>query len=187
MLEAYAQQMQGLYDQVQLSVSAQMATDTIMSVAALPEPDEDISARPELHLLQQQIAATEQQAKMARAGYLPTVALTLGYSYYDNIRLKGTMQASDGNYHPFKDTFNGSSPMALLSVSVPLFHWGTDLKKSQEGTHRGRMTLAELSSFTGLDTLALTKALDCLRMENELAEYTEYSRDYLELRLGYQL
>ncbi|MBQ4386656.1 MAG: hypothetical protein II822_03495 [Prevotella sp.] len=53
--------------------------------------------------------------------------------------------------------------------------------------NRGRMTLAELSSFTRLDTLALTKALDCLRMENELAEYTEDSRDYLELRLGYQL
>ncbi len=179
MLEAYAQQMQGLYDQVQLSVRVQMATDhdllristrqqeidyqlqkarngetlcrlalcnvigadldtpispadTVMSVAALPEPDEDISARPELHLLQQQIAATEQQAKIARAAYLPTVALTLGYTYYDNIRLKGTMQASDGNYHPFKDTFNGSSPMALLSVSVPLFHWGADLKKAKK-------------------------------------------------------
>lgn len=180
MLEAYAQQMQGLYDQVQLSVSAQMATDhdllristrqqeidyqlqkarngetlcrlalcnvigadldtpitiadTVLS-ASVPQqqPTEDISARPELHMLKQQIAASEQQAKMARAGYLPTVALTLGYSYYDNIKLKGTALADDGNYYPFKETFNGGTPMALLSVSVPLFHWGADLKKAKK-------------------------------------------------------
>ena len=53
--------------------------------------------------------------------------------------------------------------------------------------NRGRMTLAELSSFTRLDTLAIPKALDCMRMENELTEYTENGRDYLELRLGYEL
>ena len=62
-----------------------------------------------------------------------------------------------------------------------------------------RMTLSELSSFSRLDTLALTKALSLLRLdtlaltkalsllrlENELAEYTEDGREYLELKNGY--
>ena len=48
-----------------------------------------------------------------------------------------------------------------------------------------RMTLSELSSFSRLDTLALTKALSLLRLENELAEYTEDGRDYLEIKYGY--
>lgn len=53
--------------------------------------------------------------------------------------------------------------------------------------NQGRMTLAELSTFTCLDILALTRALDCLRLENELCEYAEDGKEYLELRCGYQI
>ena len=138
MLEAYARQMQGLYDQVSLSVRAQMATqndllrisakqseityqlqkarngqelcrlslaniigtdfdtpitptDTVLYAATLSQPlTENISNRPELHLLEKQVEASQQQLKMARSNYLPTVGLSLGYSHYDNIKLKGT-------------------------------------------------------------------------------------------------
>ena len=50
-----------------------------------------------------------------------------------------------------------------------------------------RMTFHELASFARLDTLALTKALCCLREEQELCEYTEDGVEYLELRCGYQI
>ena len=177
MLEAYAEQMQGLYDQVALSVRAEMATqndllristkqneisyqlqkarngaelcrlslaniigtdfdapltltDTAPYAATLSQTlTEDITARPELHLLEKQVEAKEQQVKMARANYLPTVGLSLGYSHYDNIKLKGTTLLDDGTPYSFKETIKGNSPMALLSVSVPLFHWGAEFKK----------------------------------------------------------
>lgn len=207
MLEAYSQQMQGLYDQVALSVRAQMATQndllristkqneigyqlqkarngeelcrlalaniigadvsTPISIASaeteqdassplyaqhsdsishryqpylpdidsltrphsLPPLSESIANRPELHLLEKQVEAKEQQVKMARASYLPTVGLSLGYSHYDNIKLRGTTLLDDGTPYSFTEKINGNSPMALLSVSIPVFHWGAELKK----------------------------------------------------------
>ena len=175
MLEAYAQQMQGLHDQVSLSVRAQMATendllriatkqneisyqlqkarnglqlcqlslaniiggsataditltDTILTVTPPAMLSEDIDNRPELRLLEKQVEARDLQVRMARANYLPTVALSLGYTYYDNIKLKGTTLLPDNTPYSYTEKFNGNSPMALLSVSVPLFHWGAELK-----------------------------------------------------------
>ena len=176
MLEAYSRQMQGLYDQVQLSVRAQLATendllriatkqneihyqlqkarngeqlcqlalanvigtsfdqtiiptDTLLSATAPQQLSEDITDRPELHLLQQQVKASEQQVKMARANYLPTVALMGGYSYYDRLKLRGGLPLPNGSRLNVDETFNGGRPMALLSVNVPIFHWGAELKK----------------------------------------------------------
>ena len=50
-----------------------------------------------------------------------------------------------------------------------------------------KMTLSELSSFSRLDTLALTHALKCLNDEDELLEYTEDGKLYIELRCGYHI
>ena len=176
MLEAYAQQMQGLYDQVSLSVRAQMATendllriatkqneisyqlqkarnglqlcqlslaniiggnataditpvDTILTVTPPTMLSEDIGNRPELRLLEKQVEARDLQVRMARANYLPTVALSLGYTYYDNIKLKGVTLLPDNTPYSYTEKFDGTSPMALLSVSVPVFHWGAEFKK----------------------------------------------------------
>ena len=181
MLEAYSRQMQGLYDQVQLSVRAQLATendllriatkqneihyqlqkarngeqlcqlalanvigtsfdqtiiptDTLLSATAPQQLSEDITDRPELHLLQQQVKASEQQVKMARANYLPTVALMGGYSYYDRLKLRGGLPLPNGSRLDVDETFNGGRPMALLSVNVPIFQWGAELKKVKKNS-----------------------------------------------------
>lgn len=176
MLQAYAQQMQELYNRVQLSVRVQMATendllriaskqseisyqlqkatngeqlcqlalanqigtdfeqaitpaDTVLAPTSMPQLDEDFSSRPDLHLLQQQVKANELQVKRARANYLPTVALVGMYSHYDNLKLKGALKNLDGTPINVNHTFSGGRPYALLSVNVPIFHWGAELKK----------------------------------------------------------
>lgn len=182
MLEAYARQMQGLYDQVSVSVSAQLATtndllrvstkqnevsyqlqkarngeqlcrlalanvigmddanftiDSLDMVNTLNSQrfgvgvplDEDISQRPELHLLQQQVRAGELQVKQTRSNYLPTVALIGHYSYYNRLKLKGNLPLDDGSYINLNETFHGFSPMAMLTVRVPVFHWGAEVRK----------------------------------------------------------
>ena len=182
MLEAYARQMQGLYDQVQLAVNVQMATEndllristkqneinyqlqkarngeqlcglalaniigidfekTIIPTDTLFNSQfiinnsqssglsEDFSSRPDLLLLQQQVKASEVLVKKERSNYLPTVALVGGYSHYDNLRLKGGLTLLDGRTLGIKHTFSGGSPIAMLSVGVPLLHWGAELKK----------------------------------------------------------
>ena len=176
MLQAYAQQMQELYNRVQLSVRVQMATendllriaskqseinyqlqkatngeqlcqlalanqigtdfeqtiipaDTVLAPVSMPQLSEDFSSRPDLHLLQQQVKANELQVKRARANYLPTVALVGTYSHYDNLKLKGALKNLDGTPINVNHTFSGGRPYALLSVNVPIFHWGAELKK----------------------------------------------------------
>ena len=176
MLQAYAQQMQELYNRVQLSVRVQMATendllriaskqseinyqlqkatngeqlcqlalanqigtdfeqtiipaDTVLAPVSMPQLSEDFSSRPDLHLLQQQVKANELQVKRARANYLPTVALVGTYSHYDNLKLKGALKNLDGTPTNINHTFRGGRPYALLSVNVPIFHWGAELKK----------------------------------------------------------
>ena len=78
--------------------------------------------------------------------HLPTVGLSLGYSHYDNIKLKGTAPLDDGSTYAFKETINGNSPMALLSVSIPLFHWGAEFKKVKKarlGVENARLQLQQ--------------------------------------------
>ena len=176
MLEAYARQMQGLYDKVALSVKVELATendllriatkqneisyqlqkanngellcqlalanvigtdfdmtviptDTLMQASLTDNLSEDFSTRPELILLQQQVKASEVQVKRARANYLPTVALVGTYTHYDNLKLKGSFRNLNGTPLTVSHTFSGGNPYALLSVQVPIFHWGAEVKK----------------------------------------------------------
>ena len=190
MLEAYARQMQGLYDQVQLAVDVQMATtndllrvstkqnevsyqlqkarngqqlcslalayaigadleqtivptDTVFMEQGArsngQDTNEDFSSRPDLLLLQQQVKASEVEVKRARSGYLPTLALVGNYSYHDNLKLKGALNLPGGTNFDYSHTFRGGSPHALLSLRVPVFHWGAELKRVK----KAKLSLAD--------------------------------------------
>ena len=90
---------------------------------------EDFSSRPDLLLLQQQVKASEAMVKKTRSNYLPTVALVGRISHYDNLKLKGDMNLPSFRPLGINHTISGGSPMAMLSVSVPIFHWGAEIKK----------------------------------------------------------
>jgi outer membrane protein TolC len=176
MLEAYAQQMQGLYDQVKLAAGVQMATDndllrittkqnevsyllqkarngeqlcglalaniigtdfeqtiiptdTVFNSVLSGFPAEEITDRPDLLLLQQQVKASEVLVKKERSNYLPTVALVGSYSYHDNLKLKGELNLPNGKSLDYNHTIRGGSPYAMLSLKLPIFHWGAEFKK----------------------------------------------------------
>ena len=90
---------------------------------------EDFSSRPDLLLLQEKVKASEVLVKKSRSNYLPTVALVGRYSHYDNLKLKGDLTLPNINSMGISHTISGGNPMALLSVSLPIFHWGAELKK----------------------------------------------------------
>lgn len=176
MLESLGQQMLALFNQVELSVKAQMATendllridtkrseiayqlqkarngeqlcmlalanvigrgidaeivpsDTLLITDQPTTLDENISNRPELLMLEKQVEAMKQQVKMERANYLPTVGLSLGYTHYDNIKNKGVTQLGDGTLMPYVQDVNGNMLMAMVSVNIPICHWGAEVKK----------------------------------------------------------
>lgn len=178
MLEAYARQMQGLYDQVKLANDVQMATendllrvstkqnevsyqlqkarngeqlcglalaniigadfgqaiiptDTVFSTQSAignSQLSEDISTRPDLLLLQQQVKVKEQLVKKERSNYLPTVAIIGNYSYHDNLKLVGELNLPNRTVS-YSHTYKGGSPHALFSLRLPIFHWGAEFKK----------------------------------------------------------
>lgn len=85
--------------------------------------------RPEVRLLQQQVEASEEQVRLARADMLPTVALTANYSYYGNIKLKGVTTVADGTAYPFSQNYRDGMGMVMLAVKIPIFSWGEKRKK----------------------------------------------------------
>ncbi len=106
--------------------------DSALTAEAPANLDYDISRRPETGLLRQQVAASEQQVKMKKAGYLPTVAIAGGISWFGNIRMKGTTMLPDGTPYQYTQKFDDYMPLAMLSVSIPVCHWGTEVKKVRQ-------------------------------------------------------
>lgn len=104
-------------------------TDTIFINKAPEILGTAITDRPELGLLYANIKAKEQDVKMIRSDFLPTIGLSLGYTYFGNIKIKGAMPAADGSYIPFTNSMSDGYGVGMLSVSIPLFHWGEGVKK----------------------------------------------------------
>ncbi len=95
----------------------------------LPSEGMDISNRPEIMLLKKNIDIKKQEVSMARADFLPTVGVQLGWNAYGNIKTKGWTQDEAGNYVPFTSNTKSNGFMGVLSVQIPLFHWGEGIKK----------------------------------------------------------
>lgn len=116
--------------------------DTVFSVEAISLLDENFELRPELSLLKKNVEVKETLAKKERSNFLPTIALSVGYSYYGNLKVRGTTMQPDGTPYQFEQKFSDDIPMAMLSVSIPIFHWGSEFKKAKKA--RLDVTAAQL-------------------------------------------
>ena len=153
---------------------AYQPTDTLLTAGpvccdTIAAPAIDISARPEVALLAQSVRASEQQVKMQRANLLPTLGLSIGYSHYDNMKLRGQLTSpTDGSIIPANYTISGNSPMALLSMSIPIWHWGAEWKKVKRARLDVESTRLDQQQTTRLLTIEAQNAAnnlsDSLRM-----------------------
>lgn len=116
--------------------------DTVFSVEAISQLNENFELRPELSLLKKNVEVKETLAKKERSNFLPTIALSVGYSYYGNLKMRGTTMQPDGTPYQFEQKFSDDIPMAMLSVSIPIFHWGSEFKKAKKA--RLDVTAAQL-------------------------------------------
>ncbi len=142
-------------------------TDTLIQVRMPQQLDDDISLRPELSLLHKQIAAQQQQLKMTRAGILPTVGLSVGYSYYGNMKAVaavGTENLHDGYF------------VAMASVSIPLFHWGENLKKIRRARYDIRNAELDLQKNSRLLSIEARQAVQNLTDGYTMVETAELGR-----------
>lgn len=139
-----------------------LPTDTLIQVTPPEQLDEGIDARPEFKLLKQQIAAQEQQVKMARGNILPQIGLSAGYAYYGNIKLKGMTADPQGNYIPFTQKMDDGIGLVMASVSIPLFHWGEGLRKVKKAKLDLQNAQLDLQQNSRLLTIEVRQAIQNL-------------------------
>jgi outer membrane protein TolC len=130
-------------------------TDTKINVQEPGILSNDISNRPELELLNLSIDANKQQVKMAKADYLPTVGLSLGYFRYGNIKTVTSYQLEDGTAGKYSNTTNDGLGLAMLAVKIPIFNWGTTgkkVKKAQLDLTKSELDLSKNRRLLDLQT-----------------------------------
>lgn len=134
------------------------AVDTTFVVSQPGRLASDIHSRPELLLLEKQVAAEKEQIRMARADRLPTVALTANYMYYGNIKLNG-MTDVEGALFPFSQEFRDGMGIAMLSVQIPIFHWGEVRQKIRKAQFELRNAELDLQKNTKLLNIEVQQAI----------------------------
>lgn len=127
--------------------------DTMPECRYIEFPSTDISGRPEVALLHHKIRASEQQVKLTLGDFLPTVGLSLGYNWYGNMKMKGSVDVGNGVMMPYTTKMKDNLGMAMLAVQIPIFHWGEGNKKVKRAkleVERNRLELEDNSQLMGL-------------------------------------
>ncbi|MDR1724633.1 MAG: TolC family protein [Tannerella sp.] len=110
------------------------------------------TARPEFSILDKQIELKSQQVRLVRSDFLPNVGIGANYGYLHAIEFNGS---------PLIDKASFS---ALLTVSIPVFHWGEGLNKIRAA--KAEKQIIELQR----DDLSEKMELEMLRARDKLSE-----------------
>ncbi len=170
-------------------------TESVMVDSILPLMSFDVSNRPETMILDKNIDIKRHQVTMARADFLPTIGLQLGWSAYGNIKMKGWAQDESGNPVPYSSTINDNNFMGVLSVQIPIFHWGEGIKKVRKAkleVENARLTLDHNKRLMQLEARQnysnLVTGLELIRSANtamvEADENLRMMREQYEIGLN---
>lgn len=144
--------------------------------------DYDLSARPEMQLLQVDVDAKGQQVNIVRADYLPQLGVMAGWSAYGNMKIKG-MAEPDGNYHPYNQSISSNGWNIMLSLKVPLFHWGEGVKKVKHAKLDVENARLELQRNRDLLDLQVRQAITNLSTGRELVHSAEVAMSQAQASL----
>ncbi len=114
----------------------------------------DISRRPEVRMLELGVEVKRQQVRMTLGDFLPTVGLGLSYNYYGNFKLKGMAEVGEGMYVPYTQEYKNGIGMGMLSVNIPLFHWGEGamkVRKARREVENAQLEMDENSRLMELE------------------------------------
>lgn len=98
--------------------SALAVTDSLQA-GMFPEvlaTKDDITARPEYHMLEKQVELKEKQVALTRSDFLPQLGVAATYGYGDGVKLNGESDAI-------------ASFVAMASLKVPIYSWGEGRNK----------------------------------------------------------
>ena len=115
-------------------------------------PEADITARPEYGMLTKQVELKEQQIRLARSEYLPNIGVGGNFGYANGLKLNGDKLLD-------KTSFS-----AVVSVSIPIFHWGEGRNKVKSAATERNIALLQRDEISEQMELELRQA------QNELEE-----------------
>jgi outer membrane protein TolC len=159
-------------------------TDTTVPVPEVSSYERSVDQRPEVEMLSSAIEARQQQVKMARADFLPTVGLQLGWSAFGNLKYSMMMQGADGQYHELSDSYNSNGFMGLLSVSIPIFHWGEGCKKVRKAKLDVENAILDKAKKSRLMELELSNAITNVETGRQLITSAETAMRQAEENLS---
>lgn len=149
-------------------------TDTVFVVSAPEIATSNIEARPEYRMLEKQVAAGEQKIRDARSEMLPVVGLSAGYSYYGNIDLKSMVDAGNGTMVPYTQEFRDGIGIAMISVKIPIFHWGEGRKKVRKARYDLQNSQLDLQKNSRLMSIEVQQAIRNVEDGYRLIATAEY-------------
>lgn len=150
-----------------------IATDTVIAVSVPVNLADDISSRPELKLLEKQVYIQKQQVKSTRADFLPSLALMAQYYDFGNMKLKGIADDGVGGQIPYTQNVHDNGSFFMLSLNVPLFHWGEGQKKVKRAKLQVQSSLLDLQQNKRLLTIELRQAIQNLTDGYRLVQTAE--------------
>ena len=128
---------------------------------ALETQVNDITARPEYHLLDKQVALAKQQVKLSRSELLPQVGIRGSYDYVHGLKVNEQRLFDNGAFS------------VMLNVTVPLFHFGERINKvraSKAQLEQVRMDQADLNEKMYLELTQAANNLDEAKLQTALAD-----------------
>ncbi len=129
-----------------------------------------IENRPELALLKYQVDAARQKVKIAQSGMLPSLGLQAGYAGFTNVKLKGQLQTLTGDVVNLSQNIHKSSPQVALALNVPLFHWGTEMRKKRSAKMDVQRAQLDLEKNSKKMDIELRQATLNLSTSDEMVE-----------------
>ncbi len=139
--------------------------DGIAADTALPQKHDvaqaDMTSRPEMQLLDQQIEMARQQVSLSRAELLPQIGVQGSYNYLHGLKVGGETMLDGGSFG------------VLLNISIPVFHFGERANKVRAAKAKLAQTELDCQHLAERMQLELSQALDNLdeaRLEVSLTE-----------------
>lgn len=143
-----------------IGVSADSMVVPVYEVTMADSPsdiEKSENERIEVTLLRKQVEISKLQEKMVIGEYLPSVGLTAGWMWLDNMRIYSALITPFGTWD-YTYKMGRKIPMAMLSLSVPITGW-------VEGAHK----IKKAKLQTEKSKLLFEKNTKLLNIENEQA------------------
>ncbi len=125
-----------------------VATDSLVSYnpqIQVESGTEAVYIRPEFKALQKEIEMQDQNIRLVKSDYLPTLGVSAGYFYFGGMEVSGTSQ--DDGYE-----------MVLAALKIPVFSWGQGKNKINSAKATKQIKELELEKNRKLLQLQIEQA-----------------------------